>query len=183
MTPQPDLPENDSESFFQPNPAAANLLYTTLADLSLVDQNKTVLGLYCGIAPIEIFLSTHAEKVIGIDASQINILNAKENCKINSIVNCDLYEGRVEDVLKRIRLKDIDVLVVDPPREGISMEGLQLIYNTKPDKVAYVSCNPSTLARDLKDFFKNGFKISKIIPFDLFPHTSHIETLAMLERQ
>jgi 23S rRNA (uracil1939-C5)-methyltransferase len=169
------------ESFFQPNPATASLLYTKLAELSGLDGNKKVLGLYCGIAPIELFLSHHAREVIGIDSSHTNIINAKENCRINGINNCTFYEGRVEDILKNLQLNDIDLLVIDPPREGISKEGLQLIYKINPIKIAYVSCNPSTLARDLQDFSKNGYIILECIPFDLFPHTSHLETLAILE--
>ncbi len=170
------------ESFFQPNPIAATLLYKKIAELTRTDKNKTVLGLYCGIAPIEIFISNYAKNVIGIDISRINIMNAKENCRINGILNCSFYQGKVEDKLKKTRLNDMDIVVVDPPREGISKEGLHQIYKIKPKNVAYVSCNPSTLARDLRDFRKNGYKTIHAIPFDFFPHTSHIETLAILEK-
>jgi 23S rRNA (uracil1939-C5)-methyltransferase len=170
------------ESFFQPNPAAASLLYARLAELSGLDINKKVLGLYCGIAPIELFLSHYTKEAMGIDSSHANIINAKENCRINGINNCTFHEGRVEIILKNLQLNDIDLLVTDPPREGISREGLQLIYNINPPKIAYVSCNPSTLARDLQDFLKNNYKISECIPFDFFPHTSHLETLTTLEK-
>ncbi|MCX5816474.1 MAG: 23S rRNA (uracil-5-)-methyltransferase RumA, partial [Proteobacteria bacterium] len=101
---------------------------------------------------------------------------------MNGIENCAFYKGRVENVLKTLQLSNIDLLVVDPPREGISKEGLTLMFTIQPKRVAYISCNPSTLARDLKEFLEQGYAIAEIAPFDFFPHTSHMETLTILER-
>lgn len=170
------------ESFFQPNPKAAHLLYARLAEFVQHESNGKVLGLYCGTGPIEIFLSRCAKEVIGIDSSHTNITAAKENCHMNGIKNCAFYEGRVENVLKTLQSGSVDLLVVDPPREGISKEGLALMFSIQPKRVAYVSCNPSTLARDLKEFLEQGYVIKGIVPFDFFPHTSHLETLAILEK-
>lgn len=167
------------ESFFQPNPKAAQLLYAGLARSGGIPVGKA-LGLYCGTGPIEIFLSRYAKEVIGIDSSHSNIAAAKENCRTNRVENCAFYEGKVENVLKTLQLGRVDLLVVDPPREGISKEGLNLILTIQPKRVAYISCNPSTLARDLKEFLGQGYAIAEITPFDFFPHTSHLETLAIL---
>lgn len=170
------------DSFFQPNPKAAHILYKQLAGFVKNEDIKKLLGLYCGAGTIEIFLSRYVQEIIGIDSSHINIGTAKENCSINGIKNCSFYKGRVEDVLKTLKLTDIDVIVVDPPREGITKEGLSYILDVKSKRIAYVSCNPSTLARDLKIFMENGYNLSEVAPFDFFPHTSHLETLATLKR-
>ncbi|MEI6153735.1 MAG: 23S rRNA (uracil(1939)-C(5))-methyltransferase RlmD [Deltaproteobacteria bacterium] len=171
------------ESFFQPNPRAAHLLYARLAEFVQQESNNgKVLGLYCGTGPIEIFLSQYAKEVIGVDSSHTNITTAKENCRMNRIENCAFHEGRVENVLKTLPLSNVDLLVVDPPREGISKDGLALMFTIKPKTIAYISCNPSTLSRDLKEFIGQGYAIAEIAPFDFFPHTSHMETLAILGR-
>jgi len=170
------------ESFFQPNPKAAHLLYVRLAEFVQHESNWKVLGLYCGTGPIETFLSQYAKEVIGVDSSHTNITTAKENCRMNRIENCAFHEGRVENVLKTLPLSNVDLLVVDPPREGISKEGLKLMFSIQPKRIAYISCNPSTLSRDLKEFLEQGYAIAEVAPFDFFPHTSHMETLAILGR-
>lgn len=169
------------DSFFQPNPKGAHLLYTRLAEFVQKEDIKDVTGLYCGAGAIELFLSRYVKEVTGIDSSHKNIATAKENCIINRIKNCSFKKGRIEDVLKTLNLTDIDLLVTDPPREGITKEGLSSILNVKSKTIAYVSCNPSTLARDLKIFIENGYSLTEIYPFDFFPHSSHLETLAILK--
>jgi 23S rRNA (uracil1939-C5)-methyltransferase len=144
--------------------------------------NEQVLGLYCGMGPIELYLSRHAQTVIGIDSLPGNIDNARENCQINGISNCVFYAGKIENVLSKIAPSKTDLLVIDPPRNGISKEGMKHIISINPRTIAYVSCNPSTLARDLKILLGHGFGISTIAPFDFFPHTSHLETLVILQK-
>lgn len=168
-------------SFFQPNPKTANLLYTALAEYANGRGVKSVLGLYCGTGTIEIFLSRYAQSVIGVDSSYANIAAAEENRQMNGIKNCIFREGMVEDVLKTLNYGHIDVIVADPPREGISKQGLSLLIGINPESIAYVSCNPSTLARDIKELSAHGYRLSEIVPFDFFPHTSHMETLAIIE--
>ena len=170
------------ESFFQPNTKSAEILYRKIVELTRLEPYEKVLGLYCGAGPIEISLSQHAKEVIGIDSTHTNIINARENCRLNGIKNCLFYEGKIETVLNTVNLKDVDLLIVDPPRAGISKKGLEYIFKLHPQKIGYVSCNPSTLARDLKILQHNHYHIISIIPFDFFPHTSHLETLATLAK-
>jgi 23S rRNA (uracil1939-C5)-methyltransferase len=169
-------------SFFQPNTKAAAILYDKIPEITDLKPDQRILGLYCGTGPIEIFLSGRAKEVAGIDSEQSNIACARENCKLNNVRTCSFYEGRVETVLKTTDFRDIDLLVLDPPRGGVSPEGLRHIFKIHPKRIAYVSCNPSTLARDLKIMGTLGYKITGIAPFDFFPHTPHIETLVGLRR-
>jgi 23S rRNA (uracil1939-C5)-methyltransferase len=169
-------------SFFQPNSGSAEILYKKLIELTRLNANENVLGLYCGAGPIEICLSGSAKEVTGIDSLHSNIMNAKENCRLNNVKNCLFYEGKIETVLSKISLVETDLLIMDPPRGGISKDGLKHVFRINPKKIAYVSCNPSTLARDLKDILMHGYSINDIAPFDFFPHTTHIETLVIMNR-
>ncbi|MCX5813632.1 MAG: 23S rRNA (uracil(1939)-C(5))-methyltransferase RlmD [Proteobacteria bacterium] len=170
------------ESFFQPNTRAAEILYRKIIELTGLKTDEKLLGLYCGAGPIEISLSGYTKEVIGIDSLHTNIINAKENCRLNNVKNCLFYAGKVEAILGKINLDKIDLLIVDPPRGGISKEGLKHIFRIDPKKIGYVSCNPSTLARDLKDILMHGYSITDIAPFDFFPHTPHIETFVAMHR-
>ncbi len=167
-------------SFFQPNTGAAALMYKKIHNLTRLETNEKVLGLYCGAGPIEIYLSENARHVTGIDSLNANIINANENCRINNRNNCLFYTGKVETVLSKIKPDRTDLLIIDPPRGGISKQGLNHIFMINPKKIGYISCNPSTLARDLKDITNHNYTITDIAPFDFFPHTPHIETLAVL---
>jgi 23S rRNA (uracil1939-C5)-methyltransferase len=169
-------------SFLQPNTKSAEILYEKIPEIADLKSDQGVLGLYCGTGPIEIFLSGKAKEVAGIDSEQSNIACARENCKLNNVKNCIFYEGKVEAVLKTTDFRGIDLLVLDPPRGGVSPEGLKHVFQIRPKRIAYVSCNPSTLARDLKIMGTLGYKITRIAPFDFFPHTPHIETLVGLSR-
>jgi len=170
------------QSFFQPNTEAAGVLYGRIAEVASLSGDERILGLYCGMGPIELYLSRCAKTVTGIDSLSGNIVNAMENCRINNIGNCFFYAGTVEKVLREISPSKADLVVIDPPRSGISNDGMDLIVRLKPPRIAYVSCNPSTLARDLKVFLGHGLSVSSITPFDFFPHTSHLETLVLLKR-
>jgi 23S rRNA (uracil1939-C5)-methyltransferase len=169
-------------SFFQPNTKSAEILYGKIRELTDLQADESVLGLYCGTGPIEIFLSGSAKEVAGIDSERSNIIDARENCRLNNIRNCLFYEGKVETILKATNFEGIDLLVLDPPRGGVSAEGLRDIFNIRPKKIGYISCNPSTLARDLKIMRTHGYNVTGITPFDFFPHTPHIETLVGLCR-
>lgn len=170
-------------SFFQPNPAAADLLYGRIRDIAGSGRYRNVLGLYCGAGPIELALSRHADKVVGIDSLKANIDNARENALINGNKNCSFIAGKVEDIVTDPAFKKPDLAVIDPPRTGISTKGLGLITSLSPGAMIYVSCNPATLARDLGRLAASGFLIERIAPFDFFPHTSHLETLTVLKRK
>ena len=147
-----------------------------------LDKNQTVLGLYCGAGPIEIFLSPYVREVIGIDSLPENITNAIENCRTNAVTNCSFQAMTVENLLKNSPIQKPDILIIDPPRGGITREALTVILELGPAKIVYISCNPSTLARDLKLFREKQYAIEKIAPFDFFPHASHLETVVCLHR-
>ena len=171
------------QSFFQPNTKAAEALYQNIGELAELNKHETILGLYCGTGPIEISLSPFVKQVSGIDSLSENITNAIENCRINGITNCSFRAGKVEDLLKNKSFHGPDILILDPPRGGMSKDALKPILKLHPQKIVYISCNPSTLARDLKGFRENGYTIEKIAPFDFFPHTSHLETLVYLRHR
>ena len=168
-------------SFFQPNPAGASLLYEKIRALASSERYRNVLGLYCGMAPIELVLSRYAQNVMGIDSAKENIENARENAMINGIKNCTFTAGRVEDIVLERNFKKPDLVVVDPPRSGITPKGIDILSRLKPPSLIYVSCNPATLARDLGRLVSRGFTPERIAAFDLFPHTSHLETLVILK--
>jgi 23S rRNA (uracil1939-C5)-methyltransferase len=168
------------ESFFQPNPKAAEILYSKIAAEAKARGSRKVLGLYCGPGSIEIFLSRTADEVIGIDSEPMNIASARENARTNGIRNCRFIEGRVERVLKEDDFRFFDLVVLDPPRAGISNKGLKHILALNIPVVIYVSCNPAALARDLSLFVQQSYRLQKLWCLDFFPHTPHLESLALL---
>ncbi len=170
-------------SFFQPNPASAALLYEKIGRIAGTRNYGNILGLYCGMGPIELVLSRHAQKVVGVDSLRENIENARENTLINSITNCSFLAGKVEDIVMGRALKKPDLVVIDPPRSGVSPRGMDLITKLAPGTLIYVSCNPATLARDLGRLTGSGYSVERVAPFDLFPHTSHLETLTVLSKK
>ncbi|MDR2018181.1 MAG: 23S rRNA (uracil(1939)-C(5))-methyltransferase RlmD [Syntrophobacterales bacterium] len=169
------------QSFFQPNSRIAETLYQAAMELGQPGPQDRVLGLYCGMGPIEMMFSRRTNKVTGVDSNPDNIANARENARINGIENCIFIEGMVERVGSRLPAKP-EILVIDPPRGGISNKGCDLIARIEPGKIVYVSCNPSTLARDLNNLTKYGYVLRKVVPFDAFPQTGHLETVALVER-
>ncbi len=171
------------KSFAQPNTLASELLYREIAARAGGERTGSVLGLYCGTGPIELFLSRATESVTGIDEVEENILAARENCRINGIDNCLFQAGKVESLPGKLHGKSFDLVVVDPPRTGIDKKGVDLIGDIRAPRVFYVSCEPSTLARDLKTLLDRRYAVETIIPFDFFPQTAHMETLAILRRR
>ncbi|MEO0249226.1 MAG: 23S rRNA (uracil(1939)-C(5))-methyltransferase RlmD [candidate division WOR-3 bacterium] len=170
------------ETFFQPNPGTALLLYRSIAKSAGATGRERVLGLYCGAGPIEIFLSPLVGEVVGIDSSRRNIEDAMENCRINDIHNCRFYCGKAEDMLAGSGLGRFDIVIVDPPRAGLAEKALGLAAAVGASRLVYVSCNPATLARDLKRLRQSGYIPRRIQPFDFFPHAAHLETFVLLER-
>jgi 23S rRNA (uracil1939-C5)-methyltransferase len=171
------------ESFFQPNPGAAAIVYGKIVAEAKRLGARRALGLYCGPGSIEIFLSRSVEEVVGIDSEASNIAAAGLNAKANGAENVRFIEGRVEDVLKDRPLERFDLLVLDPPRAGITPPGLKLILGLEIPNIVYLSCNPAALARDLGLFAERGYRPERIAPVDFFPHTPHLETLAVLRHE
>ncbi len=171
-------------SFFQVNPMQTEVLYEKTLEYADLSGDETVFDLYCGIGSISLFLARKAKKVYGIEIVKEAIEDAKENAAINDIDNAEFYTGKAEEVFPKLYDKGIkaDVVVVDPPRKGCDEEVLNTIINMQPKKVVYVSCNPSTLARDLKYLDEHGYKTVEIQPVDMFPHTMHVECVTVLYR-
>ncbi|HOL66659.1 MAG TPA: methyltransferase domain-containing protein, partial [bacterium] len=170
------------QSFFQPNTEGAELLYQKLSELVRQAGCRKVLGLYCGSGCLEIFLSPDVEEVTGVDISPASIATAVENCRINKVSNCHFQEAAVEKKLAGLPRQGFDLAVVDPPRAGLTPKALRQLINLAIPYLAYVSCNPATLARDLKELLASGYTIQTIIGFDFFPHTGHLETLVWMKR-
>ena len=130
-------------------------------------------------------LSQKAKKVYGVEIIEPAIINANENARINNIKNAEFFVGKSEEVIPSLIEKGIkpEVIVVDPPRKGCDIKLLEAIAKVKPDRIVYVSCDPSTLARDLKILDEKGYKTEVVQPVDMFPMTSHIENVANLIRK
>ena len=168
------------ESFFQPNPHAALLFYERIAERARAVAARRALGLFCGPGPIELFVSRVVDEVVGIDSEPRNIQNAEENAALNGIRNARFIQGFVEKVLDENAHKDFDLLILDPPREGVRAEGMTRVLTLRVPQVAYMSCNPMSLGRDLASFAAAGYHLKKIFCADFFPHTPHMEALAFL---
>lgn len=168
-------------SFFQVNPVQTEVLYNKVLEYAGLTQKDVVFDLYCGIGTISLFLSQKAKKVYGVEVVEDAIEDAKENARINGIGNVEFILGEAEKVLPGMGIK-ADVVVVDPPRKGCDESLLKTLVEIKPSRIVYVSCNPSTLARDLKYLSEGGFKVERVQPVDMFPWTVHVETVVLITR-
>lgn len=171
-------------SFYQVNPVQTEILYKTAINFAGTDlNNENALDLYCGIGTIGIFASKYFKEVYGIEIVEQAIEDAKENAKINNVDNIEFYAGDVEQVLPKIleRIEEKpNVVFVDPPRKGLDTKTIEVLKTLQPQKIIYISCNPATLARDLKSL-EEKYEIRKVQPVDQFPYTSHVETVTSLE--
>ncbi|MBP7073587.1 MAG: 23S rRNA (uracil(1939)-C(5))-methyltransferase RlmD, partial [Clostridia bacterium] len=163
-------------SFFQVNPVQTEVLYGKALEYADLKGDETVFDAYCGIGTISLFLSRKAKKVYGIEIVPQAINNAKENARLNGVKNVEFLVGESEIVIPELYRKGIkaDVIVVDPPRKGCDEKLLEVITEMSPEKVVYVSCNPATLARDLKYLSERGYEVREVQPVDMFPQTSHV---------
>lgn len=171
-------------SFFQVNPVQTEVLYNKALEYAELKENDTVFDIYCGIGTISLFLAQKAKKVYGIEIVEDAIKDAKINANLNNLDNVEFYVGKAEEVVPKMYKegKTANVVVVDPPRKGCDEKVLDTIVSMKPDRVVYVSCNPSTLARDLAYLNERGYKCLEVQPVDMFPHTMHVESVAKLEK-
>lgn len=175
--------EISARSFYQVNPLQTKVLYDQALTYANLTGKETVIDAYCGIGSISLFLAKQAKSVLGVEIVPQAIEDAKRNAAINGFDNTEFVAGAAEDVIPRWYKegKSADVLVVDPPRKGCDEALLTTILEQKPSKVVYVSCNPATLARDLRILEDGGYKIKEVQPVDMFPHTAHCEAVAWLE--
>ncbi len=171
------------EIFFQPNPEGAEKLYSRIAKEVRELGARRLLGLYCGSGSIEISVSRGAEEVVGIDSEKANIAAAEENSALNGVRNCRFIPGRVERVLKEENFPEFDVLLLDPPRAGLSAKAMRRIIGLNILDILYISCNPAAFARDISLLGESGYRLRKLACFDFFPHTPHLESLGVLTKR
>ena len=172
-------------SFFQVNPIQTEVLYGKALEYANLTGNEEVFDAYCGTGTITLFLSQKAKKVYGVEIIPQAIDNAWINAKENKVENVEFFVGESEVVIPDLINKGVkaDVIVVDPPRKGCDKKLLDAITNIDAKKIVYVSCDPSTLGRDLKVLEENGYKTLEVQPVDMFPHTAHIENVALLVKK
>lgn len=170
-------------SFYQINPVQTEVLYNTAIEMANLSKTETLFDLYCGIGTIGIFASPYVKKVYGIEIVKQAIEDAKENASINDIRNIEFFAGDVEKIFEDVLNKNNDkpdVIFVDPPRKGLDKHTIENILNVEPKKIIYISCNPASLVRDLK-LLEEKYDVREIQPVDMFPFTSHVECVAMLQ--
>jgi 23S rRNA (uracil1939-C5)-methyltransferase len=174
-----------ARSFYQVNPLQTVALYRKAVEYAGLTGSETVIDAYCGIGTISLFLARQAGRVYGVEIVPEAIEDAKRNAELNEIGNAEFAVGLSEEVIPRWRQEGIvaDVIVVDPPRKGCDQALLDTIVAMKPKRVVYVSCNPSTLARDLRVLEDGGYQTVEVQPVDMFPHTVHVECVVRIYRE
>lgn len=165
-------------SFFQVNPLQAECLYKKALELADPKGDETVLDAYCGVGTLSLFFAKHVKKVIGVECIAEAIEDAKENSRLNAIENSDFVCANAEEYIKK--LTAVDLLLLNPPRQGCDPVFLQRIGRLLPRTVIYISCDPATLARDIAILYPFGYTIEKVQPFDMFPQTAHVECVVKL---
>ena len=173
-------------SFYQVNPVQTERLYGTALEFAGLTGEETVWDLYCGIGTISLFLARKAGRVYGVEIVPQAIRDAKNNTAINDISNARFYVGKAEEVLPGMYEKEgvqADVIVVDPPRKGCEQVVLETMVKMQPERIVYVSCDPATLARDVKYLRENGYELDRVKAVDMFPHTVHVETVVLLSHK
>ena len=174
-------------SFYQVNPVQTKKLYDTALEYAGLKGGEVVWDLYCGIGTISLFLAQKAAKVCGVEIVPQAIEDAKVNAKLNGMDNTEFFTGAAEDVVTEQyaqsdgKLK-ADVVTIDPPRKGCDEKLLRTVINMEPERIVYVSCDPATLARDLKYLAANGYKVDRVRACDMFGQSYHVETVVLLSQ-
>jgi 23S rRNA (uracil1939-C5)-methyltransferase len=170
------------KSFFQTNTAQANVLFETVVDFAELKGDENIYDLYTGLGSIALYVSKSASHVTGIEEVEAAIIDAKENARLNGIENTTFYAGDVKDILTddfSTKHGHPDLVITDPPRVGMHKDVIETLLKLKAPKVLYVSCNPATQARDL-ELLSAKYETVRMQPVDMFPHTHHIENVALL---
>ena len=173
------------KAFYQINPIQTEVLYNTTLEFAGLTGKETVVDAYCGTGTIGIFASPKAKKVVGVELNPDAVKDARVNAKLNSAENTEFYNADAGEFLADAAASNekYDVVIMDPPRSGSTVKFLKSVVKLAPKTVVYVSCNPETLARDLMFLVRNGYKVKKIQPVDMFPHTNHVETVVLLSHK
>lgn len=171
-------------SFLQVNNLQANRLYSQVRQFSNLQPHDILLDLYCGTGTIGLYMSDAVKQVIGVESNAAAVRDAQENARQAGISNITFYQSPAETWLPRWQQAGhhADLAIVDPPRKGLKRRLIESLVQSKIERITYISCNPATCARDLSIFQSHGYQIKKIQPIDLFPQTSHVETVALLSK-
>ena len=171
-------------SFFQVNPHGARILYEKAAEYAALTGTETLLDLYCGTGTIGLSMASKAKRVIGVEIIPQAIDNAKENARLNKIENAKFFCDDASGAAKRISESGtkIDVIVLDPPRKGCSLDVIEAAVKMAPQRIVYVSCDPATLARDCAVFSDLGYETRNATAVDMFPRTTHVECVVLLSK-
>lgn len=171
-------------AFFQPNTEQAEIIYQTALEMVNITSDMNVYDLYCGTGTLGICAARKAKKVIGIELSPESSLDARENVKENGLTNVEILTGDVGQLLQQMKESKHDhpdLVMLDPPRTGLSGEAIEQICLIKPKQILYISCNPQTQAQDVEKFLNFGYEVVAIQPIDQFPHTPHVENITVLK--
>jgi 23S rRNA (uracil1939-C5)-methyltransferase len=173
-----------ASSFFQTNTVQAERLFEIVAEACALDGTETVMDLYSGTGAISLLLARRARHVYGVELSTAAIADATRTARVNDIDNCTFVAGEVRHVLPALMRDGVraSVVVADPPRAGFHPKALAALAGLAPSRIVYVSCNPATLARDVGDLARQGYRLEWVQPVDMFPQTPHIEAVARLSR-
>ena len=166
-------------SFFQTNSRGAESLYSVVRDFMGDSENKVVFDLYCGTGTIGQIAAPNAKKVVGLELIEEAVEAAKENAKLNGLNNCEFIAGDVAETIKKVKDKP-DIIILDPPRSGVSPKALDYVIRFNAPEIIYVSCNPKTMVENLDVLLANGYKVDRSTVKDMFPNTPHAETVVRL---
>ena len=171
--------EISANSFFQTNTLGARRLFDSVKEYAGLSGRETVVDLYSGTGAIAIYISGSAKEVIGMEIVESSLNDAQKNCRVNGITNCRFVLGDIKERLLTLKVRP-HVMIIDPPRAGMHKDVVDRVLEMGPERIVYVSCNPSTMARDL-GLMKQSYRVVEVQPVDMFPHTYHIESVAKLE--
>jgi len=171
-------------SFYQVNRDQTEVLYGIAKKLADLKKGETLIDLYCGTGTIGLTMANDAEKLIGVEIVPQAVEDAKNNALINGITNAEFICGDAAKAALVLKERSItpDCIIIDPPRKGCDSSLIETIYQINPERVVYVSCDPATLARDIKLFCEKGFSVQIAVPVDMFPRTAHVETVVLMSR-
>ncbi len=174
-----------ARSFYQVNHDQAERLYEKALEFAALDKTQTALDLYCGTGTITLCLARQAGRAIGVEIVDAAIADAKQNAARNGLTNTEFFCADASEAAKRLASEGTrpDVIVVDPPRKGVSMDVVDAMAEMSPARIVYVSCDPATLARDVKLLAQRGYALKRAEAFDLFPRCAHVETVCLLSKQ
>jgi len=177
--------EISARAFFQTNTSQAEKLYARVLEDAALSGSGVVFDLFSGTGTISILMSSKARKVYGIESNPDAVADAVRNAALNNVTTCEFVQGEVRDVLARPPVVHVrpEVVIVNPPRAGVHPALIKRLLRLEPPRIVYVSCNPTTLARDLAALAEGGYSFRRAVPVDMFPHTAHIESVALMERR